>query len=198
MHLKRWRFVQSWVSRNFILFIVEVLKSSQRLWVGCEDKETHFHCLKVDEGVNGYSCSFVVRLVSFTAESCSVSGMNMWGLFKTKEAKGTHCHEVVRTVNQVYVIMVKAVIAAKSQPNLYVYPRLIRSSSHEMKMNTYQNTKNHRNLQCSRNDPENNSLQQKGDTSTSPLCRLIHNQHKNTYVLGTPINHPCQAPRLPG
>jgi len=32
----------------------------------------------------------------------------------------TNLHEVVWTVNQVYAAMVMAVIAAKSQPNLYV------------------------------------------------------------------------------
>jgi hypothetical protein len=34
---------------------------------------------------------------------------------------GTDLQEVVRTVNQVYAARVVAVIAAKSQPNLYVY-----------------------------------------------------------------------------
>ena len=107
---------------------------------------------------------------------------------------GAHRHEVVRTVNQVYVIMVKAVIAAKSQPNLYVYPRIVRNSSHEMKVDTYQNTTNHRNFQRSRNDPENNSLQQKGDTSTSPLCQLTHNQHKKHVRTWCPDQSPASSP----
>ena len=84
---------------------------------------------------------------------------HMRAVHRQKEAKGAHRHEVVRTVNQVYVIMVKAVMAAKSQPNLYVYPRIVRTSLHEMKMDSYQNTTNHRNLQRSWNDPEYNSLQ---------------------------------------
>ena len=48
----------------------------------------HFHCLKVDEGVNGYSCGFVVCLVSFTAESRSISSTKMCRLFINEGGKG--------------------------------------------------------------------------------------------------------------
>ena len=87
-----------------------------------------------------------------------------------------------------------AVVAAKSQPDLYVYPRLVRTSSHEIKPDTNQNATNHRNLQWRRNDPENGSLQQKGDSSTPPLCWLIQNQHKKYVRSWCPDQSPVSSP----
>ena len=75
----------------------------------------------------------------------------------------TNLHDVVFTVNHVYVAIVSAVIAAKSQPNLYVCKPLSKSTTGKTPFNAYQYTTNEGNFEGSGCDTKYNGLNEKSN-----------------------------------
>lgn len=87
----------------------------------------------------------------------------------------SHRHDVVLTVNQVYAAMVASVIPAKSQPNLYVCLRVSKEFVDLTVFTAYQDATYERDLQCSRNNSEDDGLKNECNTSkirlTMNLCK---------------------------
>lgn len=82
------------------------------------NKGANLDCFIVYERVDSRRSSHIVGFVCIASKLSSTDRVREFG--KNAHEVYADLQEVVRTVNQVYAAKVVAVIAAKSQPNLYV------------------------------------------------------------------------------